>query len=179
MTSTDDTQTDAPTEAPTTPPDGVLPITPSGGPASPPDGAAPPDDPSLSGRGDQTAPTGGDHDDDDEPDTFAREYVEQLRRENAAARVKAKRTDTLGQRLVASYAAQTGRLADPTDLAYSDDLCDEHGVPDEAKVAAAVDELLERKPHLASRRPTGDVGQGARPAEAGVSLAGLLRAGAG
>lgn len=155
MTDTDDTQTDAPTEAPTTPPDGVPPITPSGGPAD--------DQP----------------DDDDGPETFAREYVEQLRRENAAARVKAKHADTLGQRLVTSYAAQTGRLADPTDLAYSDDLCDEHGVPDQTKVTAAVDELLERKPHLASRRPTGDVGQGARPAEAGVSLAGLLRAGAG
>lgn len=155
MTSPDDTQTDAPDEAPVTPPDGALPIAPSGGT-------------------DDDQP-----DDDGAPETFDREYVEQLRRENAAARVKAKHADTLGQRLVASYAALTGRLADPTDLEYSDELLDEHGVPDEAKVAAAVDELLERKPHLASRRPSGDVGQGARPAEAGVSLAGLLRAGAG
>lgn len=155
MTSTDDTETDAPAEAPTTPPDGALPIAPSGGTAD--------DQP----------------DDDDGPERFDREYVEKLRRENAAARVKAKHADTLGQRLVASYATLTGRLADPTDLAYSDDLCDEHGVPDEAKVAAAVDELLERKPHLASRRPVGDVGQGARPEPDGVSLAGLLRAGAG
>lgn len=60
---------------------------------------------------------------------------------------------------------------------YVQVLCGEDGLPDEAKVRAAVDDMLTRKPHLASRRPAGDVGQGARPAEAGVSLAGLLRAG--
>jgi hypothetical protein len=32
-----------------------------------------------------------------------------------------------------------------------------------AKVHAAVDDLISRKPHLTARRPTGKVGQGARP----------------
>lgn len=154
----DDQQTDAaPAAAPQTPPGGALPIAPPGGPPS--------DD----------AP-----DDDGKPATYPREVVEKLRQENAAARVKAKHADTLGQMLVTSYAELTGRLADPSDLPHSADLCDEQGVPVEAKVRAAVDELLARKPHLASRRPAGDVGQGARVGEPdGVSLAGLLRAGAG
>lgn len=151
----DDQQTDtpaAPDAAPVTPPGGALPIAPPGG----------------------TTPEG------DEPQTFAREYVEKLRQESAGYRVRAKQSDALGQMLVTSYAAATGRLADPTDLPYDAALYDDDGVPDEAKVRAAVDDLLERKPHLASRRPAGDVGQGARPSEPeGVSLAGLLRAGAG
>ena len=43
-----------------------------------------------------------------------------------------------------------------------------------------MDALLLAKPHLTSRRPVGDVGQGARPGLAApVSLAGLLQAGAG
>jgi hypothetical protein len=114
------------------------------------------------------------------PDTFPREYVEQLRRENAEARVAAKKSDALAQRLVTSLAAGTGRLADPSDLPYSVALLDDDGLPDAEKVTAAVDELLARKPHLASTRPVGDVGQGARGAVAPmVSLAELLRAGAG
>jgi hypothetical protein len=116
----------------------------------------------------------------DAPEVFDRAYVEELRRENATQRVKGKRGDDLAARLVTSYAAATGKLADASDLPYADDLLDEHGLPDEAKVRAAVDTLLERKPHLAARRVVGDVGQGARPDTAGeVSLAGLLRAGAG
>jgi hypothetical protein len=135
------------------------------------------------------APPGGSNPDDTAPEveqgdelrqTFDREYVEKLRRSEAGYRQRARRADALGAALVTSYAELTGKLADPTDLPYSDELCDEHGVPVEAKVRAAVDELLARKPHLASRRPAGDVGQGARPGEPdGVSLAGLLRAGAG
>lgn len=96
-----------------------------------------------------------------EPETFDRPYVERLRTEAAEGRVKGKRADALAAALVSAYAAQSGRLADASDFAYSDD-------------------LLARKPHLASRRPVGDVGQGARPGEPeGVSLSGLLRAGAG
>jgi len=79
----------------------------------------------------------------------------------------------LGARLVTAYAAGTGRLAAPTDLPFDDD-----GLVDEGKVSAAVDQLLVRKPHLASRRPAGDVGQGARAEVQPVSLVGLLRAGA-
>ncbi len=93
----------------------------------------------------------------DEPETFPREYVERLRRENAEARVGAKRSEALAARLVAALAAQTGRLADASDLPYSDDLLDDEGLPDGEKVRAAVADLIERKPHLASTRPVGDV----------------------
>jgi hypothetical protein len=115
-----------------------------------------------------------------DPETFPAEHVRELREENAKHRTKAKRADALAARLVTSLAAGTGRLADPSDLPYSDDLLDDDGMPDEAKVLAAVDELLIRKPHLAATRPVGDVGQGPRgDAVEMVSLAELLRAGAG
>lgn len=132
--------------------------------------------------GDTTEPADDtvDATDDGLRQTFDRPYVEQLRRSEAGYRQRAKHADALGERLVTAYAAATGRLADATDLAYDAALCDDDGLPDPGKVTAAVDALLEAKPHLASRRPVGDVGQGARPGQdAGVSLAGLLRAGAG
>ena len=66
--------------------------------------------------------------------------------------------------LVTAHADGTGRLADPTDLPVTDDLLTEDGTPDRAKVLAATDELLTRKPHLSSTRVAGDVGQGARGA---------------
>lgn len=116
----------------------------------------------------------------DEVETFPRSYVEALRAENARYRTKAKHADDLMAGLTTAYAEQTGRLADPTDLPVSDDLLDDVGLPDRSKVIAAVDELLAKKPHLASTRVTGDVGQGTR-GETGamVSLTDLLRAGAG
>lgn len=114
-----------------------------------------------------------------DPETFPRAVVEELRRENADQRVKAKRGDALAQRLVLAYAQALGRLADPTDLPYDEALCDDDGIPDPAKIADAVDELLGRKPHLADRRPRGDVGQGATGETTGVDLAGMLRARAG
>ncbi len=115
----------------------------------------------------------------DEPtETFDREYVQKLRDEAAGHRVKAKRADALAAALVTAQAALTGKLADPTDLPFSGELLDDDGLVDEAKVRAAVDDLLARKPHLAARRPTGDVGQGARPEGGEVGLAALLRRGA-
>ena len=106
-----------------------------------------------------------------EPETFPREYVERLRREAAGHRERAQRADTYGQRLHVQLVAATGRLADPTDLPY-----DESHLDDADALTAAVDELLARKPHLASRRPTGDVGQGVSAIADSVDLAGLLRA---
>ena len=114
----------------------------------------------------------------DEPETFDREYVQKLRDEAAGHRVKAKRAEALAAALVTAQAALTGKLADPTDLPFSDDLLDEDGHVDEQKVQAAVDELVKRKPHLAARRPRGDVGQGARPEVQEEGLASLLRRGA-
>lgn len=115
---------------------------------------------------------------EEQPESFDREYVQKLRDEAASHRVKAKRADALAARLVTASAALTGKLADPTDLAYSDDLLDGDGLVDDDKVRAAVDDLVKRKPHLAARRPRGDVGQGARPEVPEMGLASMLRRGA-
>ncbi len=112
-----------------------------------------------------------------EPETFDREYVQKLRDEAAGYRVRAKRADALAAALVTAHAALTGKLADPTDLPYTDDLLNEDGLVDEPKVHAAVDDLIKRKPHLAVRRPTGDVGQGVRAEAVGAGLSTLLRRG--
>lgn len=109
-----------------------------------------------------------------EPETFPREYVEKLRKENAGYRDKAKKTDDYAHQLHAALVKETGRLADPTDLPFNP----EH-LEDPAALAAAVDNLLANKPHLASRKPTGDIGQGIMSeASETISLAGLLRANA-
>jgi hypothetical protein len=113
-----------------------------------------------------------------EPETFDREYVQKLRDEAAGHRVKAKRADGLVAALVTAQAALTGKMADPTDLPYDEEMLDDDGVPDPDKVLDAVEDLLRRKPHLAARRPRGDVGQGARPEVAEEGLASLLRRGA-
>lgn len=108
---------------------------------------------------------------DEEPETFDRPYVEKLRREAAESRVKAKRADDLAAALWTARVTATGRLADPTDLVMPDDA----DPLDEDAIASAVDDLLERKPHLASRKPRGDVGAGATPAGGTVDLAALMR----
>ncbi|MEU0575247.1 hypothetical protein [Dermacoccus nishinomiyaensis] len=116
---------------------------------------------------------GGDVDGSDDPsdaETFPREYVEKLRKEAADARVKAKRADDLAARLHTALVAATGRLADPSDLPF-----DDAHLEDADALNAAVDELLARKPHLASRRPVGSIGQGATSPADSVSLAGILR----
>lgn len=109
---------------------------------------------------------------DDEPETFPREYVEKLRQEAAEHRVRAKRADELAAALWNARVAATGRMADPTDLPMPDDA----DPLDVEVVGAAVDELLARKPHLASRRPMGSVGQGVTAPSGDVDLAGMLRA---
>lgn len=107
---------------------------------------------------------------EDEPETFPRDYVEKLRHEAAEARVKAKDRDDLAHRLHAALTAATGRLADPDDLPF-----DDAHLADEDALRAAIDALLQRKPHLASRRPHGDVGQGVAGSSASPDLAGILR----
>lgn len=105
-----------------------------------------------------------------EPESFPRDYVEKLRKENAEQRVKAKRVDELAQRLHTALVAASGRLADPSDLPF-----DEGHLDDDEALQGAIDDLLARKPHLASRRPRGDVGQGATTPATAVSLADMLR----
>lgn len=110
---------------------------------------------------------------DSEATAFSRAYVEKLRRENAGYRERANQADELAGRLHTALVAATGRMADPTDLPYEATHLD-----DDDALTTAIDELLAKKPHLATRRPFGDVGQGRRGAasEAPVNLADMLRA---
>ena len=96
----------------------------------------------------------------------------------AGHRVKAKRADSLAAGLVTAQVALSGKLADPTDLPFTEELLVDDGLVDEVKVSEAVEELLSRKRHLASRRPAGDVRQGARPEVQEEGLPALLRRGA-
>lgn len=107
----------------------------------------------------------------EEPKTFDESYVKALRKESAGYREKAKRADDLAARLHAALVQADGRLQDPSDLPYDD----AHLETPEA-LAEAIGALLQTKPHLASRRPSGTIPQGATPENGdGFSLAGLLR----
>ncbi|TXI50191.1 hypothetical protein [Mycolicibacter arupensis] len=104
-------------------------------------------------------------------DTFPRAVVEKLRQENGRYRQRAQQSDALAHRLHTELVRATGRLADPSDLEYAEDHLDD---PD--ALTAAIDELLEAKPHLATRRPMGDIGQGQRGGSSGeFSLLGMLK----
>ena len=106
--------------------------------------------------------------------TFPREYVEKLRAENAENRVKAKKADDYAQRLHTALTAATGRLADPSDLPF-----EESHLEDPEALETAITDLLTKKPHLATRRPTGDIGLGVHgDSPDTTNLAGLLRANA-
>ena len=107
---------------------------------------------------------------EDTGETFPRSYVEELRAENQRYRERGKRADELARRLHTALVAATGRLADPSDLPF-----DEAHLADPDALAAAVDDLLARKPHLLSRKPTGEIGQGATPSAGTVDLAAILR----
>lgn len=111
---------------------------------------------------------------DDERETFSRDYVEGLRQENGKYRQRAQRADELAHRLHRALVAADGRLQDPTDLEFSED-----HLADADNMAAAIADLLARKPHLAARRPIGDIGQGATPSAGTVDLAAILRGQAG
>lgn len=106
----------------------------------------------------------------EEPETFPRDYVEQLRDENAKYRQRGRHADQLGQQLHTELVRATGRLADPSDLAYHEDHHEDPGA-----LAAAIDDLLARKPHLPSRKPVGEIGQGATPSSSALELTALLR----
>lgn len=110
----------------------------------------------------------------EDPETFPREYVEELRQENGKYRQRAQQADDLAARLHTALVTATGRLADPTDLAF-----DESHLGDADTLTAAVDALLTAKPHLATRKPFGSIGQGASSVTDTVSLSGLLRSNAG
>lgn len=106
----------------------------------------------------------------EEPEQFPRSYVEELRAEAKSWRVKAQKADGYAQRLHTELVKATGRLADPTDMPFNG-----AHLTDPEALTAAIESLLARKPHLASRRPSGDVGQGVTGASAPVDLAAILR----
>lgn len=106
-----------------------------------------------------------------EPETFPRSYVEELRQENGKYRQRAAQGDQYAQRLHTELVRATGRMADPTDLPF-----DAEHLDDPEKLTAAIELLLSNKPHLATRRPAGDIGQGPMSgASSTVDLAAILR----
>ena len=108
---------------------------------------------------------------DEEQDTFPRDYVEKLRDENAKYRQRAQRADDLAHRLHNALTEATGRLADASDLPY-----DESHLDDPEALQRAIQELLEKKPHLGSRKPAGNIGQGVSSSTDAVDLAAMMRA---
>lgn len=112
--------------------------------------------------------------DEPEGDTFPRTYVEKLRKENATYRERAKDAEeqrgVLSARLHLALVEATGLLADPADLDY-----DPAHLDDPEALHAAIQELIAAKPHLRSRKPTGDVGQGVKGQPAQPSLLSMLK----
>ena len=114
-----------------------------------------------------------------EPDTFPRSYVEELRAESAANRVKAGKTDEAMAALydAARQLATAGILHDPKDLPNGDYTDEETGLPSADKMRTAAIELAEAKPYLA--RVRGPIEQGPRgEVQQSETLAGMLRAAA-
>ena len=107
---------------------------------------------------------------DEEQDTFPREYVEKLRDENAKYRQRAQKADDLAHRLHNALTEATGRLQDASDLPY-----DESHLDDPEALQRAIQELLAKKPHLGSRKPAGNIGQGASNTTDTIDLAAMLR----
>lgn len=107
--------------------------------------------------------------------TFDPAYIAQLRQEAAEGRVKAKRADALARQAVKAIAASDGRLIDADDLAFDQQFLDDEGLVDTDRVRAAIAALVERKPHLAARRPSSSITQGAQPEASQATLLDFLR----
>lgn len=95
-------------------------------------------------------------------ETAGGDGVQQLRDEVARLR----------EQLWTARVEATGRLVDASDLPLDPDALD-----DPQAVAAAVDALIDRKPHLARRTARGDIGQHEQPTPEPFSLHAALRAG--
>ena len=105
----------------------------------------------------------------DEPDTFDRAYVEDLRKESAGYRTQVRE---LQQQLHRVKVEQTGKLADPSDLEF-----DPAHLDDPDALLAAIEALLADRPHLKARRfdPAG-AAQGPKQGGGGqVNLAAIMR----
>ena len=99
--------------------------------------------------------------------------VKKLRNEAAGNRVKAREAGELAeQRAAALFTALVkldGRLADPSDLPYSEEY-----LTDEAALEQAISDLLERKPGLAARQYRGNIGAGVK-GDSPTSLIEIMR----
>lgn len=100
-------------------------------------------------------------------DVFTREYVEELRQENGKHRQRAQSAE---KRLIAELVRATGLLADPSDFTDFDSTY----LDDPDKLHAAINALIEAKPHLKARKVAGDVGQGKKGSQPPQSFAGLF-----
>ncbi|OYN79984.1 hypothetical protein [Mycolicibacterium sphagni] len=118
----------------------------------------------------------------DDADTFPAHVVRDLREKNGRYRTRAhdaeQRADTaetrateLAQRLHTALVEQTGRLQDSSDLPFSAEHLD-----DTEALVAALDALLEAKPHLKSRKVAGNAGFGVQGEESQqVTLESILQ----
>lgn len=134
------------------------------------------------------AKTGTDPGDQPEPRTYSAEAMAQVRDEAAKYRTRARtaeqRAEQLAERLMETTvrSAASGVLADPADLLLhveAAELVDDDGLPDPDKIVHAARGLTASKPHLADRRPTAPIDQGARGEPQPFSLADALRQRAG
>ena len=108
-----------------------------------------------------------------EPEQEPDPLVKKLRNEAAGNRVKAREAGELAeQRAAALFTALVkldGRLADPSDLPYSEEY-----LTDEAALERAIGDLLERKPGLAARQYRGNIGAGVK-GDSPTSLIEIMR----
>lgn len=110
--------------------------------------------------------------------------VDQARKEAADAARAEVLAELHGERKRnAILSAAAGKFADPDDawLHLSDTVeVDDAGQVDAKKVAKAIDDLLQRKPHLRAGRPNGSAEGGARgTSPAGSDMSALIRQAAG
>lgn len=96
-----------------------------------------------------------------ENDTFPRSYVEELRRENASYRDKARaaqsQIDELSRELFTAKVQATGKVENPTEIPYNADILND---PD--ALSEAIDAAVSERPYIKRRTITGDAGQGQR-----------------
>ncbi|MBB2992361.1 hypothetical protein FHR72_003860 [Mycolicibacterium iranicum] len=109
---------------------------------------------------DEVSDDANDVEDKQDGDSFPRSYVEQLRTEAKTNRQRAEAAeqtlDRVQRALFTSQVRATGKLADPTDLEYNEELLN-----DDDALTTAIDELLKKRPHYAAKKiKGGDVGQG-------------------
>lgn len=116
-------------------------------------------------------PDRADDDPDEDNDTFPREYVERLRRENKTYRDRAREAESTAWRA----------LVESTGLVIN---ADEVPRPDGSEITlaaatTAATEAIGARPYIAARRARGNIGQHEGPgASSAVSLSTLLRQGA-